>query len=504
MSHPQGPPGPGRGPGHGYPYGPPAHGPAPVPGQNASSGYAPAGGPPYAPPGQPPAYGGRGGYGGPSGHVGHGGHGGHGYGAAPHAHLGHGAAPPPYGAPGAPHAGAYRPPPGGGPLFAGAAASGYEPPAVLAVPDPDRRRRITGLWLWILGMAAGTILNLAFHFLEIVGSKYPGRALTATLIGALFAFPPLLVYIAVPRLLDRYDPEPWWCLLMAFLWGAVVATGFAGMINTAVGIVFSALFGREAGTFVSTVISAPLSEELWKGLAILGFFHFLRREFDGVVDGIIYATFCALGFAAVENVTYYARAAAQGDDVLVATFVLRGVVAPWGHPLYTSMTGIGFGIARESSRTWVRWLAPIGGFFAGVFLHAVWNFVPTVLGQAFFVMLPLWLLFVLAFGGIVIALVVRKGRIIRRHLEDEVLVGNLSREELELVCSAFGRMKARFSWRGKTGLAFVRAASRLALAKWHTARAMRGHKGTISADFIVPLRQELRTLRAQMVARPAR
>ena len=40
---------------------------------------------------------------------------------------------------------------------------------------------------------------------------------------------------------------------------------------------------------------------------MLGAFYFLRKEFDGVVDGIIYATFCALGFAAVENISYYLK-----------------------------------------------------------------------------------------------------------------------------------------------------------------------------------------------------
>src|SRR5438105_15896766 len=62
---------------------------------------------------------------------------------------------------------------------------------------------------------------------------------------------------------------------------------------------------------VTACVCAPLVEEFWKGLAIFGVFFFLRREFDGVVDGIIYATFCALGFAAVENITYYARAAIE-------------------------------------------------------------------------------------------------------------------------------------------------------------------------------------------------
>src|SRR5262245_20771619 len=99
---------------------------------------------------------------------------------------------------------------------------------------------------------------------------------------------------------------------MAFVWGATTAVGFAGMINTVFEIALRELVGAAGANVATTVISAPLSEEFWKGLCVLGFFYFLRREFDGVVDGIVYATFCALGFAAVENVSYYARAAMEG------------------------------------------------------------------------------------------------------------------------------------------------------------------------------------------------
>jgi RsiW-degrading membrane proteinase PrsW (M82 family) len=375
----------------------------------------------------------------------------------------------------------------------------------VAAPDPDRKYRVLGGWLWGVGLALGIVLNILFTIAEISLSKNPGAAVGATVMGVLLAFPPLVVYLFVPAVIDRYDPEPWWCLAMAFLWGAFVATGFAAMINTGVAIVATGMFGPEAGDVIAAVVSAPLSEEFWKGLAIFGFFYFLRREFDGVVDGIIYATFCALGFAAVENVSYYARAALQGDDVLAGTFFLRGMIAPWGHPLYTSMTGIGFGIAREAEKGAIRYLAPLGGFAAAVFLHAIWNLVPTVFGgEVFVVSLLLWFVFVIAFFVMVIVLVARKGRTIREFLRDEVLIGNLSQEELELVCSPVGRLKATFSWRGAAGRKFIRAAARLALSKWHTARAMKGQKRTISADFIVPLRQQMRQHRAAMWARAPR
>jgi hypothetical protein len=81
------------------------------------------------------------------------------------------------------------------------------------------------------------------------------------------------------------------------------------------------------------------------------------------------------------------------------------------------------------------------------------------------------------------------------HLQDEVLLGTLTRDELDLVCSPWGGLRATFGWGGAHGRKFVRTAARLGLSKWHTGRAMKGRKVTVSADWIVPLRQELGELR---------
>jgi RsiW-degrading membrane proteinase PrsW (M82 family) len=330
----------------------------------------------------------------------------------------------------------------------------------------------------------------------------------AMVTGALWAFPPLVLYLWLPWVIDRFDPEPWWCLALALLWGGVAAAGFSGLINTEAVEAAQALAGgntRAALQFGETIgacISAPLVEEFWKGLAVFGVFFFLRREFDGVVDGIIYGTFCALGFAATENVIYYSRAGLT--DTLASTFVLRGILSPWGHPLYTSMTGIGFGIARETSKTWLKWLAPVFGYGFAVFLHALWNGAATLSSMLVMLMLPLWLLFNVAFLGIIIWLVVRKGRIIRDNLKDEVLIGTLSQQELNLICSPFGRLKATFGSGGSAGRRFVAHGARLGLCKWHAARAMKSKKETISMGFIVPLRQELAQLRYEMLQRMGR
>ena len=374
--------------------------------------------------------------------------------------------------------------------------------AAYARPEPDLGRRVAGALLYGLALAAGLVLNLAFFTLEIFGGAVtPERMTEAMGFGAVPAFVMLLLYLPVPAVLDRFDPEPWWCLTLAFLWGSVVATGAAGAINSSFNASFAAAHGDEAAKLATTVLCAPVTEELMKGLVVWGFFFFLKREFDGVVDGIIYAVFCALGFAAVENVSYYARAALEGDDVFKATFFLRGIVAPWGHPLYTSMTGIGVGIARESTRTWVRVVAPLGGLSAAICLHAAWNFVPSLGGDVFLVSLLFWFAFVGIFSVIVVSLVLRKGRTIREYLRDEVAFGNLSAEEVALMTSAFGRIRTYGMPRGALWRQLIRASARLALCKWHTARAIRGKKRTFSIEYIAPLRADVKRIRAELHAR---
>src|ERR1019366_1534468 len=360
-------------------------------------------------------------------------------------------------------------------------------------PDPEKGRRTVGAVIYGLFMLGGLVALVFFFLVMPLMSDDPGSEDLSMGIGAASATPPLIVYLWIPRLIDRYDPEPWWALALVFGWGAIAACGVACTINTGVELGASAIGGKGFAEVAGACISAPIVEEGMKGMAVFGVFYFLKREFDGVVDGVIYATFAALGFAATENIIYYANAVRSdgGGGALAVTFLVRGILAPWGHPLYTSMTGIGFGIARESTKTWVRWMAPIGGYCCAMFLHCVWNTASTISGFLFILMLPLWLLFVLGFLGLLIWLVIRKGKIIKMHLQDEVLLGTITKEELDLATSPFGGLRATFGWGGSAGRRFVKTVARLGLGKWHTGRAMRGQKRTVSADWIVPLRQEI-------------
>jgi RsiW-degrading membrane proteinase PrsW (M82 family) len=367
----------------------------------------------------------------------------------------------------------------------------------MRLPDPHRRRRYLGLAFYFAGIVVGAVLLFALFLVPPLFSPDAPRIYGTMVLGAVLAFPAALVYLTVPRLLDRYDPEPWYALVGCLGWGAIAACGISAAVNSAVGVVGAELGGAQAGELLGAVVSAPLIEELTKGIGVLGVFYFLRREFDGVVDGIIYATFTALGFAAVENVVYYSQAAMQGEGILAVTFIMRGILAPWGHPLYTAMTGIGIGVARETTVPWLRWVAPLAGYGGAVLLHAVWNGSAMLASGLFCLTLPLWLLFVVAFLGLVITLVYRRGKIIRLHLEDEVAIGNIDAGELELVVRPFGLAHARLR-HGPEAAAFVRACARLALSKWHATRAKRVDTSTVSLQFIAPLRAEVARLRRSL------
>jgi RsiW-degrading membrane proteinase PrsW (M82 family) len=368
----------------------------------------------------------------------------------------------------------------------------------MTLPDPDKTRRTVGLWLFIASVLICSLLLVLEFLLPPLFMPNPKESVIAMLVGGLLAFPAAIMYLTVPRLLDRYDPEPWYALVGCLLWGGIVSSSIAGLVNSVAAGIGVAIGGPGAADVMSAVISAPITEEFLKCVGVWGVFYFLRREFDGVVDGIIYATFVALGFATVENVLYYAQAAQQGQEVLTQTFVLRGVLSPWVHPVFTSMFGIGIGMTREARSAWVQWIAPLLGYGGAVFLHFVWNGSATFGGAILWVLLlPLWFVFVLAFLIMIVVLVRRRGRIIRENLLDEVALGTIDQQELELVCSAFGLVKAHMR-HGEAGADFVRATARLALSKWHTARAMETQQRTISMEFIIPLRQHISQLRAAL------
>lgn len=243
--------------------------------------------------------------------------------------------------------------------------------------------------------------------------------------------PTVFVYFLIIKGMDRYEPEPFWLLTLAFFWGAVVATLLAIVMNGVGEGVLSAVLGLpQASSLVQASTAsfvAPLVEESCKGSGLLLLWLMSAvwlREVDGALDGAIYGGVIGLGFTLTEDVLYVGGAAAQGGAAaFTALFLVRTVAAGLSHASFTAMTGLGVGIASETSNASLKFLAPLGGWSLAVGLHFVHNFLVTFLydgGVGLALKFLIFWTFDLLFFAVVVSLAVRDRSIVLRGLIDEV------------------------------------------------------------------------------------
>jgi len=270
----------------------------------------------------------------------------------------------------------------------------------------------------------------------------------ALIASGLIGFATSLLFAYILYWLDRYEKEPLVLLGGVFVWGAVVAAGSAFIINTALGLGIYVFTGSNAATDLATgSFVAPLVEESLKGLAVLGVFLLFRREFDSVLDGIIYAGVAALGFAATENAYYiytYGFEEAGWSGLLSLTFI-RVILVGWQHPFYTSFFGIGLALARMSRNWLTRIAAPLVGWGLAMFTHAFHNTLASIMSGfaglavgAFFD----WTGWLFMFCVILWA-TWREGQNLRKYLAAELQAGTISPAIFTTATSAWRQMFAR-------------------------------------------------------------
>ena len=310
---------------------------------------------------------------------------------------------------------------------------------------------------WLVGLGLVTAAVLA-----LTAAATGGRVF---LVAAAVAILPLPLYVGVVLWLDRFEPEPRHMLAIAFLWGASVAVVVSGLVN--------GLIDAAAGQGWSAMAGAPVVEEALKAAILIRFYTARKDEFDGVVDGVIYAAMVGLGFAFAENVDYYGRALQQGGaGGLALIFTLRGLIAPFSHPLFTSMTGLGLGVARQSRSRATAVIATAAGFVGAVALHALWNAGASA-GLLFFVVYAVVMIPTLAVLLAIVAVSLKfEGRVLQAQLAPEAATGLLTSAEYASLCSVRGRLHASTAafrhgglaaWRERR--AYHRAASELAFLR---------------------------------------
>lgn len=352
----------------------------------------------------------------------------------------------------------------------------YNPnPAAHHLPQQPARRT-SAMKMVLATLACLIAVFLGLLVLLLIGFQTGPVGL---IVGMIAATLPVPFYVLLILWIDRYESEPFWMLATAFFWGALIAVFIAIVLNTAGSrFVAAATQDVDAGRAFGAVISAPIVEEIAKAIIVFIFFFWKKDEFDGIIDGIVYAGMVGLGFAMTENILYYGVAARH--ESLTLTLILRGTLAPFSHPLFTSMTGIGLGWARQSSSAFIKVVAPPVGLLLAIFMHATWNGSGVIFGGIgffvtyFVIMVPVFIATLMAiyFG------LRREGNVVRQHLYPDYQRGHLAPQEYERLCSVRGRMGSSMNaltsggfsaWR--TRRQYNQAASELA---FHRRRAATG------------------------------
>ncbi|MCE7553446.1 PrsW family intramembrane metalloprotease [Streptomyces thermodiastaticus] len=344
------------------------------------------------------------------------------------------------------------------------------------------------------------------------------------LVGLGLAVLPVPLLTAAFRWLDRVDPGPWRNMVFAFAWGACAAALIAIVANSfATRWIATATADPSGADTLGATVIAPVVEESAKAAAVLLIFLFRRRDFTGIVDGVVIAGVTATGFAFTENILYLGTA--FGTDQLtggqgiasatLATFVVRVIMSPFAHPLFTVLTGIGFGMAAAltgdrgptgQQRQLRRYLLPPAGLLLAMGMHALWNGSSSFGRFGFF---AVYVAFMVPAFGLLTWLVIwsrqRELRTVREELPGYAAAGWLTPAEPFALGSLRARRLARDYAGRHLGTSGARAVAEYeAYATSLAFLRRRGRLGRAGADFVAREQALLHEMwRRREVAQPA-
>jgi RsiW-degrading membrane proteinase PrsW (M82 family) len=289
--------------------------------------------------------------------------------------------------------------------------------------------------------------------------------------------------------MDRFEREPWFLRLAAFLWGAIIAIPAAFFIETKVD---DMLIGHPGTSVVLRTalqgLNAGVTEETIKGLGLLLLFVILRDEFDNVTDGIVYGALIGAGFAMVENFNYFA---ANSKSSLVFLIVGRVILGWLGHSTFIACFGAALGYVRYTRVRWKQLVIPLIGYLIAVGLHSFFDFVdfqasasiltsggnPAVVNYALAAIVGNYVPPFLAQIGLLYILIkslAHEAAVIREFLAVEVSKGVVTVGEYALLQNSFLRTKAERGVLKKSGYrqwlrvkALYQTEIGLAFRKWH-------------------------------------
>lgn len=170
----------------------------------------------------------------------------------------------------------------------------------------------------------------------------------------------ILIYIYVK---DKYEKEPIKLLVKALLVGFIITIPII-FVEQFLSSLFASSSQAVSALYDAFVV-ASFTEESFKfvGLYLL---IWSNKEFDERFDGIVYAVFISLGFAAAENILYVFE---HGQT----TGYLRAITAVPAHAIFGIMMGFYFSLAKfESEKTMLNLLKALS---IPMLFHGLYDFI---------------------------------------------------------------------------------------------------------------------------------
>ena len=158
---------------------------------------------------------------------------------------------------------------------------------------------------------------------------------------------PVMAWWAISRerlglLTKERDAETWLFLGMLSAFPAILINSF--LFPSIVGL-FGIEMSEEALMNLTAIISAPIGEEICKGLAVAAF----MRTMNGSKRGFQIGFTVGLGFALIENLQYVLISFGGGFTGFALTSLIRGIGSIPGHAFWTGMTGFAIGIMASKN-----------------------------------------------------------------------------------------------------------------------------------------------------------
>lgn len=246
------------------------------------------------------------------------------------------------------------------------------------------------------GIVPKIIIGLLVYFLLAYCIQYICQQRHLAYAAIAFLCP--LLYLFIVYLFDRYEPEPKIFVLGAFVWGML-----AGVLSLWINnCLYTSLRDFWGLTLATTILlcGAGVTEEFFKGI---GLYRLSKHpQYNDTLDGILYGMAVGLGFAAFENLIYFAnfaeiyRIGMVSEMQFQMSVWLRSTLSALGHAVFTGVLSLM--LARAKLRQGLPSIADfIYAYVVAAILHGTFNgivrFAPQIAVPAIGIMILCCLLY---------------------------------------------------------------------------------------------------------------